>query len=84
MAARQWRARQELSVELVELDDPLDARAPPGVQALVLVADAQEQVLGRRDHLDEQFLRRLDVLVLVDKDGRVLTLPVCRRDFDGR
>ena len=66
------RVALEARVELVELDDPLDARAAPGVQALVLVADAEEQVLGRGDHLDEQFLRRLDVLVLVDEDCRVL------------
>ena len=59
----------------VELDDPSHAGPAPSVQGLVLVADAEEPILGRREDPYEQLLRRLDVLVLVDQNLPEAALP---------
>src|SRR5215207_468530 len=60
---------------LIERDDALDRRPPPRVQRLVLVADRQQRVLWRGHDPHHQFLRRLDVLKLVDQHAREAPLP---------
>ena len=59
----------------VELEDPAHAGPAPSVQGLVLVAHAEEAILGRREDPYEQLLRRLDVLVLVDENLTEAALP---------
>lgn len=65
----------EAGVGLVELDDPLHARAPPPVERLILVADAEERVVGSGQDPHEQLLCRLDVLVLIDVHALEAALP---------
>ena len=67
--------RAQAGVGEVELDHPAHARAPEAVQRLVLVADAEQRVLRRGEDPDQQLLRRLDVLVLVDEHVREAALP---------
>ena len=59
----------------VEVEDAAHARAPPSVQRLILVADAVEAVLRRRQDPHQQLLRGLDVLVLVDQHVPEAGLP---------
>ena len=72
---RLQRDALERGVELVEEDDPLDARAPKRVQRLVFVADAEQLVVRRGDDPHEQLLGGLDVLVLVDEHALPAPLP---------
>ncbi len=65
----------EARVGLVELDDPLDVRPPPPVERLVLVTDAEEGVVRTGEDAQEQLLRGLDVLVLVDVRALEAGLP---------
>ena len=69
------RVTLERRVGGVEIDDPPNARAPPAVQRLVLVADREQLVLRRGQDADQQFLGGLDVLVLVDEHMVELLLP---------
>ena len=57
-------------VGAVELEHPPHRRAPEPVQRLVVVTDGEQRVLRRGQDADQQFLRRLDVLVLVHEHVR--------------
>lgn len=65
----------ETRVGAIELDYPLNARPSPGVERLILVADAEEGVVGCGEDPHEQFLHRFDVLVFIDEDALKAPLP---------
>src|SRR5688500_17396934 len=66
----------EAWILLVKLNHPFHAGATPCVEALVLIAYAKQEIFRRGEHLHQEFLGRLDVLILVDKDSCESILPV--------
>ena len=62
-------------VGAIELEHPPHRRAPEPVQRLVVVADGEQRVLRRGQDADQQLLRGLDVLVLVDEHVLEAALP---------
>ena len=59
---------------LLELQNVLDVRAAPGVDALVFVADDADVLLRPGEQLHQLVLRTIRVLVLVDE--QVTVAPV--------
>ena len=69
----------QAGIDLVQLDDALHRGPPPGVDALVLVAHAEQAVLGGGQQPHQQGLGRLDVLVLVHQHPPEAGLPAPAR-----
>ena len=69
---------------VLEAQDVADLGAAPGVDRLVVVADAAEVVMALRQRPQPQVLGDVGVLVLVDQDVAELLLVALERPPDAR